>query len=69
MILETGGIAGMLDQKFIQADGSVIDVSAQVTRISYRGEPAIMIIAQDIGERKKQKRHVIDFLRRLRCCE
>ena len=51
-MLETGKTAGMLDQKFIKDDGSVIDVAAQGTRISYMSEPAIMIIALDITERK-----------------
>jgi PAS domain S-box-containing protein len=51
-MLETGQTAGLLDQKFIKADGAAVDVEAQGTRITYKGEPAIMIIAHDITERK-----------------
>jgi PAS domain S-box-containing protein len=52
-ILETGETAGMVDQKYVQQDGTIIDVEAQGTLISYRGEPAIMVMARNITERKR----------------
>jgi PAS domain S-box-containing protein len=51
-ILATGESV-VIDQKYVQIDGTVIDVEAQGTVISYRGQPAVMVIARDISERKK----------------
>jgi PAS domain S-box-containing protein len=55
-IIETGETAGMIDQKYVQENGTVIDVEAQGTLISYRGEPAIMVMARDITERKQAEK-------------
>ena len=50
---EHGGNAPMIQEKFLKLDGTVIDVEAQGTVISYGGEPAVQVVMHDITERKK----------------
>ncbi len=50
-IFDTGISAGRVPQVYIQFDGSRIDVEAQGTRINYKGEQAILVIARDISAR------------------
>jgi len=52
-LLKTGRSAGMIEQKYLRLDGTVIDVEAQGTPISYLGQESVLVIIRDITERKK----------------
>lgn len=47
-----GGIAPLIDLKFVKLDGSVIDVESQGRVIIYDGQPAIRAAFRDVTERK-----------------
>ena len=58
--LEHGGTAPMTEEKMLKLDGTVIDVEAQGTMISYDGRPAIQVVMHDITERKKAERLLLE---------
>lgn len=45
--------APMMEQKYIRADGKVIDVEASAFPFVYKGSPSIQVIFRDITERKQ----------------
>lgn len=47
------GVAPFLEEKFLRADGSPIDVEVSGARVEYQGEPAIQAVIKDITERKQ----------------
>lgn len=51
-----GEEAGPVEQKWVRLDGSVIDMEAAATPITYLGEPAAQIVLRDITARKKAER-------------
>ena len=42
-----------LEEKFLRMDGSVIDVEVASVPITYRGKPAMQVVARDITNRKR----------------
>ncbi|MBA3057677.1 MAG: EAL domain-containing protein [Gammaproteobacteria bacterium] len=48
-----GGVAPLIDLKFLRLDGSVIDVESQGRVILYDGQPAIRAAFRDVTERKR----------------
>ncbi|MDO8340961.1 MAG: diguanylate cyclase, partial [Candidatus Woesebacteria bacterium] len=47
-----GGVAPLIDLKFVKLDGSVIDVESQGRVIVYDGQPAMRAAFRDVTERK-----------------
>lgn len=54
-IAENTAAASMLEMKFLQLDGQVIDVEAQGTSIVFDGAVAVYVAWNDISERKKNE--------------
>jgi PAS domain S-box-containing protein len=52
-ILEKGGEAPPIEEKFLRIDGSVIDVEVRASMILWEGKPAVQVIVEDITEKKK----------------
>ncbi len=52
-MLETGGAAELIEEKFVRLDGQVIDVEVAATAIPYQGRTAVMVVFRDITERKR----------------
>jgi PAS domain S-box-containing protein len=42
----------MMEQKYLRADGKVVDVEAMAFPFSYQGEPCVQVIFRDITEKK-----------------
>ncbi len=40
-------------ERFVRADGSPVDVEVTAAPIEYRGEAALLVVARDIGERRR----------------
>ena len=59
-LTEHGGTAPMAEEKFLKVDGSTIDVEAQSAAIVFDGAPAIQVAMQDITERKRSQKQLIE---------
>ncbi len=53
-----------VEDKSIRADGKIIDVQVVAETIKYQGQPAVMVIIQDITERKKALEKLVESDRR-----
>ncbi|WP_017753409.1 PAS domain S-box protein [Calidifontibacillus oryziterrae] len=51
-LLERNTPVGLLDEKYVMMDGSIIDVQVIATPIEYMNKPAFQVIIQDITDRK-----------------
>ena len=56
--------AGLLEQKFLRLDGTVIDVEVMGNMVDYRGKPSSQVVFQDITEKKKL-REQLDQVRKM----
>jgi PAS domain S-box-containing protein/putative nucleotidyltransferase with HDIG domain len=61
-----GKIAGLLEQKFVRLDGSVVDVEVTAIPFTYQGAPAVQMVVRDITQRKKSEQLVRDSEKRFR---
>ncbi|MBJ6725477.1 PAS domain S-box protein [Geomesophilobacter sediminis] len=52
-VLETSCASPLLEQKILCCDGTVLDVEASGTSITFHGKPATQVIIRDITERKR----------------
>lgn len=50
--LKTNKPVGILEEKYVLSDGSIIDVDVIATPIEYMDKPAFQVIIEDISERK-----------------
>lgn len=48
----------LAEQRYMRADGTIIDVEVSGTYITYQGKPAIQSVVRDITERKKAEREI-----------
>ena len=46
------GSEPLFEQKFLKLDGTVIDIEAVATSLTYKGKPAVQVVFRDITERK-----------------
>lgn len=53
-----GSTIAFVEEKLIRIDGKVIDIEAAGTAISHKEEPEILVIVQDISERKKAEKQI-----------
>ncbi len=53
--LEQGKKAPLIEEKLVRPDGKVVYIETTATRITYRGEPAMLAVSRDITERKKME--------------
>jgi PAS domain S-box-containing protein/putative nucleotidyltransferase with HDIG domain len=51
--LYKGKRAGLLEEKFVQLDGSVVDVEVTAQPFTYQGSPAVQMVIRDITQRKQ----------------
>ena len=51
--LGEGQAAALLEEKFLQLDGSEIEVEVAALSVRYQGKPAVQMVIRDIAERKK----------------
>ncbi|GIM45104.1 hypothetical protein DNHGIG_06530 [Collibacillus ludicampi] len=51
--IEKNETVEILEEKLIRSDGQVIDIEVLPVRITYMGEPAVLLICRDITERKR----------------
>lgn len=52
-ILEERKIAPFIEEKFIRPDGTIVDMEVAGIPFTYRGKPAVQVVARDISERKR----------------
>jgi len=64
--LERRKKARLVEEKLVRPDGKVIYVETTATRITYRGEPAVLAVSRDITERKKMEEALENFAREWR---
>lgn len=57
--VKTGKAAELIEEKFIRADGEIIDVEVKSIPTFYHGKPAVHAIVRDIRERKKTEEFLI----------
>jgi len=50
-----------VEDRYIRLDGSVIDVEAIATLVTYNDEPAVQVIITDITERKRTREQLLQF--------
>jgi PAS domain S-box-containing protein len=55
-----------IEEKVIRLDGTVIDVEVRSLPVTYRGRPALQVLAQDITERKRREQALREGEERLR---
>ncbi len=48
-----------VEEKFVRFDGSVVDVEVAATPIMYDGEPATLVVARDLEDRKRAQEELI----------
>ncbi|MBM4446818.1 MAG: PAS domain S-box protein [Chloroflexi bacterium] len=51
--METGIVAPALEEKFVQLDGTEVDVEVRAAPLFYQGKPAMQAVVRDITERKR----------------
>ncbi|MBM4159825.1 MAG: PAS domain S-box protein [Ignavibacteria bacterium] len=56
--------ASRAEEKFVRFDGSIIDVETVSVPITYRGKPAMQVIARDISARRQAEREIAEWKRR-----
>lgn len=61
-----GKKAERTEEKFIRADGEIIDVEVTGIPISYRGRPAVQTMARDITDRKQMEKALLTSERKYR---
>jgi diguanylate cyclase (GGDEF)-like protein/PAS domain S-box-containing protein len=55
-LTQLGGSAPLADTRFLQLDGTVIDVQIQGTQIMYDGAPAVQAVMRDVSARRQSER-------------
>ena len=55
-MLEQGALLDAMELQYIRLDGSLIEVQAQGTAISFEGRPAVQVSIVDISQRKRTER-------------
>ncbi len=63
--LRDGVPAPLAEEKFIKADGTVIEVEVTAIPFSYAGKPAVLTVVNDISERKRAEEALKDYNTRL----
>ena len=51
--ISAGASVPRIEEKFVKLDGTPIDVEVATTEFSFRGKPAIQVVASDITERRR----------------
>ncbi|WP_370627544.1 EAL domain-containing protein [Rhodoferax sp. PAMC 29310] len=55
-LTQLGGSAPLADTRFLQLDGTVIDIQIQGTQIMYDGAPAVQAVMRDVSARRQSER-------------
>lgn len=55
-LLENNTPVGLLEEKYVLLDGTILDVEVIATPVEYMDRPAIQVIIQDISSRKEMER-------------
>jgi len=63
--MRQGGPVPTIEEKFIRADGTPIDVEVAASTIVYQGKPAIQVVFRDISERKHAQEALLETTRTL----
>ena len=51
--LYEGKLVGLLEEKFVRLDGSIVDVEVTAIPFTYEGSPAVQTVIRDITQRKQ----------------
>ena len=62
-MLENGGTLPPIEEKFLCADGTPIDVEVLATGFTYNGEKAIQVVFRDISKRKRTEKRIKESLK------
>jgi len=52
-VLELGDVAGLIEEKFVRADGQTVDVEVMAIRTTYNGRPAYQMMVRDVTDRNR----------------
>lgn len=58
-VVESGKAVELIEEKFVRADGQIVDVEVKSIPTFYRGKAAVHVIVRDIRERKKTEQFLI----------
>lgn len=61
-ILEEGKLVGQMEQKFLNFDGTVIDVEVAASPFLYQQQPAVQVVVRDIRHRKQTEEELHKML-------
>ncbi len=59
-------IAPPIEEKFVLPNGSVRDVEASASFITFNGRPAILLVVRDISEKKRMEEEIVESERKYR---
>jgi PAS domain S-box-containing protein len=59
---EMGKPQNMMDEKLISYDGTILDMEVAASPLVYNGKPAILVVMNDISERKKDKKRLEELV-------
>ena len=59
-------IAPPIEEKFVLPNGSVRDVEASASFITFNGRPAILLVVRDISEKKRMEEEIVESERQYR---
>ncbi len=63
--MKEGRGAPLIEEKFVRADGSVVDVEVAAVPLNYSGKLSFLVVIRDITERKRAERELQNSFRRL----
>lgn len=52
MLESSEGVVPLIPEKFVRADGTIVDVEVMASTTQYKGKPAIQVVFRDITERQ-----------------
>ncbi|MCX6175556.1 MAG: PAS domain S-box protein [Ignavibacteriales bacterium] len=64
--ISKGQTVHLIEEKFIQLDGTVIDVEVAAMPFSYESKPSVQVVVRDITERKRAEEEIIMLAHSLR---
>ena len=61
-MLATGEPGGVVEEKFVRLDGSIVYVEVGAAPLTYKGKPAVMVLCRDVSDKKNVDKMKEDFI-------